>query len=152
MSTNSKIAIEQEDGSIVGIYCHGDGYLEGVGSTLNEHWNNPEKLKPAIDLGDASVWGPVIGEKINFADRDESQNCYYGRDRGESNIEPRTYNNQQEYKEDEGFSSFIYLLKNTGEWQYSKYRDENWYSLKKGLEDIVRPGYSDEVIKVEETA
>lgn len=135
MATNSKIAIEQKDGSIVGVYCHNDGYLAGVGYTLTKHWNDPVKLKEAIDLGNASCWGPVIGEKINFDNRDpDIQNCHYGRDRDEQNQESTTYKNQQEYKDDEGFCSFIYLLKNTGEWQYSKYKDNNWYPLKQDAE------------------
>ena len=131
MSTNSKIAIEQKDGSIVGVYCHNDGYLEGVGYTLVESWNDPAKLKQAIDLGKASCWGHTIGEKIDFDERHNhrDQICFYGRDRGEKDVGPTTYKDLQAYKQDEGFCSYIYLLKNTGEWVYSMYKDNTWLPL-----------------------
>lgn len=38
MSTRSAIIRKTEDGSYEGIYCHFDGYLAGVGKTLQEHY------------------------------------------------------------------------------------------------------------------
>jgi hypothetical protein len=36
MSTRSRIAIENQNGSVTSIYCHFDGYISGVGKTLKE--------------------------------------------------------------------------------------------------------------------
>jgi hypothetical protein len=34
MSTRSRIAVEVEDGKVLSVYCHSDGYLDGVGKAL----------------------------------------------------------------------------------------------------------------------
>jgi hypothetical protein len=34
MSTRSRIAIENQNGSVTSIYCHFDGYISGVGKTI----------------------------------------------------------------------------------------------------------------------
>jgi hypothetical protein len=89
MATRSRIAIKLED-KILSIYCHYDGYLEGVGNTLKNHYQDPAKIQSLMDLGDLSVLGPEIGDKQDFNDYN-SQNkewCLaYGRDRGETGIE-----------------------------------------------------------------
>jgi hypothetical protein len=89
MATRSRIAIKLED-KILSIYCHYDGYLEGVGNTLKNHYQDPAKIQSLMYLGDLSVLGPEIGDKQDFNDYN-SQNkewCLaYGRDRGETGIE-----------------------------------------------------------------
>jgi len=89
MATRSRIAIKLED-KILSIYCHYDGYPEGVGNTLKNHYQDPAKIQSLMDLGDLSVLGPEIGDKQDFNDYN-SQNkewCLaYGRDRGETGIE-----------------------------------------------------------------
>ena len=47
MSTNCIIAYEKKDKSIEGIRCHWDGYPEGVGQTLLNHYDD-EKTKKLI--------------------------------------------------------------------------------------------------------
>jgi len=37
MATRSNIAIENQDGTVSAIYCHFDGYIDGVGEILYEH-------------------------------------------------------------------------------------------------------------------
>ena len=39
MGTRSTIAIKNQDGSVTGIYCHWDGYVDHVGVMLKEHYN-----------------------------------------------------------------------------------------------------------------
>lgn len=39
MGTAAMIGIYNEDGSVTASYCHYDGYVEGVGRTLNDHYN-----------------------------------------------------------------------------------------------------------------
>ncbi|MCK8605687.1 hypothetical protein LNP18_06165 [Leuconostoc citreum] len=51
MSTRTAIFKEQADGSYQGIYCHHDGYIEGVGAMLNMYYQNPDKIQRVIDKG-----------------------------------------------------------------------------------------------------
>ena len=62
MSTRSYIAKEHNDGSITAIYCHFDGYIEGVGQTLYENYNTNEKIDELLTLGDLSSLGPTPNE------------------------------------------------------------------------------------------
>ena len=120
MATRARIGIQLPDGSIRAAYQHWDGYPGGLGYKLIDHWTNPEKVQKAIELGNASTWGVIIGDKTDFDDRNNEmhdvQNIYYGRDRGEKDQKARTYVNETEYLED-GWGSgeeYIYLLKDTG--------------------------------------
>jgi hypothetical protein len=120
MATRARIGIQLPDGSIRAAYQHWDGYPGGLGYKLCEHWTNPEKVQKAIELGNASTWNQIIGEKCDFDDRNaeshDVQNIYYGRDRGEKDQGAHTYKNESEYLQ-EGFSSgeeYIYLMKDTG--------------------------------------
>lgn len=57
MSTRSTIALEFADGTVQQVYCHSDGYLEGVGDRLRRSFTNPFALRDLIDLGDMSYIG-----------------------------------------------------------------------------------------------
>jgi hypothetical protein len=57
MSTRSRIGLELSDGSVISSYCHFDGYPEGLGVKLVEHFNTKEKVQELVDLGDIScIW------------------------------------------------------------------------------------------------
>lgn len=58
MATRSRIAIENQDGTVTSIYCHFDGYLSEVGKTLFENYNR-EKLEKLIELGSISSLDPT---------------------------------------------------------------------------------------------
>ena len=49
MSTRCRIGIENKDGTITSIYCHHDGYLEGVGEILVNHYKNEEKIRKLME-------------------------------------------------------------------------------------------------------
>ena len=151
MATRARIGIQLNTGEILAAYNHWDGYTGGLGYNLCDHWTDMNKVKSAIELGDASVWGMVIGTKTDFDDRNSEahdyQNIYYGRDRGEKDTGPRTYKSEKEYLED-GFSSgeeYIYLIKDTGkqdylgkpkgEWFYAK---REWNETRKDYDDAKR--------------
>lgn len=70
MSTRSTIAIRNDDGTYRHIYCHYDGYLEGVGLTLLENYTTKEQVNELLDLGDCCSLGKSL---------DDSE--FYGRDR-----------------------------------------------------------------------
>lgn len=145
MATRARIGIQNEDGTITASYQHWDGYPGGLGYTLVDYWTDANKVKEAIALGNASKWGFIIGNKIDFDDRQdpmhELQNVYYMRDRGEKDQGPTTYKDEAEYLA-EGFNSgeeYIYLLKNTGkkdylgkevgEWFYTHYENPAFKTL-----------------------
>lgn len=74
-----------------GIYCHHDGYPEGVGKTLALYYGSKDRVDALMALGDLSSLGPEIGERHDFDSLDnvygrQSRWCLaYGRDRGEGN-------------------------------------------------------------------
>lgn len=92
MSTNSHIGKKLADGSIKYIYCHWDGYLNGVGKVLKKHYTDEAKIDALLELGDLSSLGPEIGECQDFENRSTHNKGWclaYGRDRNEKDTEAR---------------------------------------------------------------
>jgi hypothetical protein len=54
MGTRSLIGKQLNDGSILGVYCHYDGYPEFNGRVLRDNFNTEEKVNKLIDGGDMS--------------------------------------------------------------------------------------------------
>jgi hypothetical protein len=57
MATRSRIAVELEKGRVISVYCHNDGYLEGVGEDLVKRFPNgtdPKIVESFIKEGDRS--------------------------------------------------------------------------------------------------
>ena len=119
MATRARIAIENTDGTYTSAYQHWDGYPGGLGYKLVEHWNHPQMVREAIELGDASSWGTHIGTKVDFDDRDShgNQNIYYTRDRGEA-CPPSVDSNLDELLNSESWEEFIYVMQQDGQWYY----------------------------------
>ena len=90
MGTRSTIAIQNEDGTVTGIYCHWDGYLSCNGRILAENYTTEEAVRELIALGDLSSLDAEIGTKTDFRDPAKGQCVAYGRDRGEKNVDART--------------------------------------------------------------
>jgi hypothetical protein len=120
MATRSRIAIKLED-KILSIYCHYDGYPEGVGNTLKQHYQDPAKIQSLMDLGNLSILRPEIGEKQDFNDY-ASQNrewCLaYGRDRGEKDTEARMFSTTEKLVEYTKNSDQEYLYLYDNGWKY----------------------------------
>jgi hypothetical protein len=55
MATRSTIGIRQADGTIKAIYCHWDGYPDGVGAGLRQNYNSKEQAEQLIALGGFSA-------------------------------------------------------------------------------------------------
>ena len=99
MATRSYIGTLNKNQTVTSIYCHWDGYPEGVGKTLLNHYSDPDKVRQLVKLGSLSVLGKEIGEKQNF-DSYEGGNeiCLaYGRDRGETNVEAINYPTKEDF-------------------------------------------------------
>ena len=133
MATRARVGIKQKSGRIIASYQHWDGYPGGLGFNLIENWEDPKKVTKAIKLGDSSKWHSIIGDKIDFDDREnelyEVQNVYYGRDRDEKNCGFRIYKDEAEYIK-EGFRSgeqYVYLMKLDGDVDYMDRPKGTWY-------------------------
>ena len=122
MSTRSRIARLNNDGSITSIYCHYDGYVAGVGKALLEHWNTPERVNALLALGDLSQLGSELGDKHDFDKHDHrSSSCLaYGRDRGEQNVSSVVCKTRAGLVElaDGCGAEFVYLFDGTS-WSYT---------------------------------
>lgn len=93
MATRSYIGVRNPDASVDYIYCHFDGYPEGVGQILLNHYTDMDKVNALLKLGDLSVLGKEIGEKQDFNDYKNLNRDWclaYGRDRGEKNTSAKT--------------------------------------------------------------
>lgn len=55
MSTRSRISKVDVDGYIRSIYCHFDGYIDGVGKTLIDNYNTVNSIDKLFELGDLSA-------------------------------------------------------------------------------------------------
>ena len=94
MSTRSTIAIANNDGKILSIYCHFDGYPEGVGQVLRHYYTEEDKIKSLINLGDISVLDEFVepvGTQHSFDTPEVGVTIAYGRDRKEEGTTPKEY-------------------------------------------------------------
>jgi hypothetical protein len=89
MGTRSNIGATQEDGTIKVIYCHWDGYPEGVGAVLTEHYTEPAKVQALLNLGDISSLNDTEVENVES----------YAK-RGETDTEARIYSTREEWLKD----------------------------------------------------
>ena len=105
MSTRARIAIENQDETVDSIYCHFDGYIDSVGKTLFNHYDQ-EKLERLLELGDISSLGESTIDTVAYC-----------RDRGED-LKSQSFNDMEDLFED-GFGSgveYIYCLTRHGIW------------------------------------
>lgn len=141
MATRSSITVKMADGRFRSVYCHFDGYLDGVGTTLLVNYNTYEQALALVSIGDLSVLAESIECPLghSFENQIKGYSVFYGRDRGEDDTEPfdaDTYNevmarNNQEYN---------YLF-DDGEWKvFNKYSGSDF----KTVDDALREAKDDE--------
>lgn len=115
MSTRSRIAIQKEGGEVVSIYCHFDGYIEGVGRTLKAHYNDKDKTLNLIEGGDISVL------------MNTTETTKYYKDRGDEwdTIKPEVHRSLDQLMASlrgDIFIEFVYLYAD-GKWQVSELQE-----------------------------
>ena len=107
----------------LGIYCHNDGYPQGVGKILKKHYKTDEKIDKLIALGDISSLGSRIGEKHDFDAEltliTEDWTRAYHRDRGEawSDVKPVFVTSIQDMRNSCEWCGYIYVYENS-KWTY----------------------------------
>jgi hypothetical protein len=127
MGTRSRIGV-MHGNKVKSIYCHWDGYLEGVGATLLKHYDSA-KANHLVALGDMSSLQADIGEKhafskhdkitgIEYREHNDEWCTFYGRDRGEKDTE---------FKVATTFDEFLEQCDLCGAEYYYIMRDGVWY-------------------------
>ena len=96
MGTRSLIGKQLSDGSILGVYCHYDGYPEFNGRVLRDNFDTADKVAALIDGGDMSCTWTNAG--WNNETLPETGPLYYTM-RGESleNNAPKLYQDLNEF-------------------------------------------------------
>lgn len=128
MGTRSRIAVMH--GTVCkSVYCHWDGYLEHNGEILAKHYDS-SLANQLIAMGDLSSLGTQIGSKHPFSPHfDEGSkvayeaakaagHCtFYGRDRGEKDVEWKVAHTFEEFLEqvDACGGEYYYVMEN-GVW------------------------------------
>ena len=119
MSTNSTIAVVREDGQVAQIYCHWDGYIEHNGRMLVDHYNTQELAEELVSLGDLSQLceniHPRPGEIHAFRNAQAGVCVYYGRDRHETDVDVRVFQDLEEYNLKYQSQEYNYLFEK-GRW------------------------------------
>ena len=125
MATRSRIAIENQDGSVTSVYCHWDGHIETNGVILNQYYRTKDKVEELIALGNLSALHRTIEKTIAYA-----------RDRGEDSLQA-TYSNVEELFED-GFGDiveYVYCFIKDGYWLVGTLESNNVAILSEVLEE-----------------
>ena len=136
MATRSTIALLRDNGEVVKVYSHWDGYLECNGEILFKYYNTPEKVEALLALGDISSLDVNIGEAHPFgpdynnkgSDADKAYDAakeagwttFYGRDRGEHGTGAKVYKDLATYEKNAQFEEYNYLYM-YGNWYYKSY-------------------------------
>lgn len=130
MATRSNIAMKTQDGKIVSVYCHWDGYVANNGKILLENYADISKIEALVALGSISSLGEQIGEVQDFMDRDTQKDewtLFYSRDRGEE-LSIQEYDDIPSWIDD--MEEYAYLWNGT-EWLVNDHgaTDANGYPI-----------------------
>lgn len=123
MSTRSFIAKQIGDDEYLTIYCHSDGYLSYNGAMLIDHYNTEEKVDELLKLGDLSCLcqklnpDPTKPHSFDYGERQKDVTVAYGRDRGETNIEARTYS-MEKLDDPQNWTEYVYIFNKDNGWKY----------------------------------
>lgn len=120
MATRSSIAVSH-NGVIKAVYCHWDGYLDGVGATLLEHYSSP-KANYLVSLGNVSCLRPLIDPPVavehSFEQPVEDVTVFYNRDRGEKDQDWQVFMSEDLWIEHYSDCEYFYLM-DGGVWYVS---------------------------------
>lgn len=86
MSTRSTIAVVHPDGSVSQVDCHFDGYVDGVGAMLHNHYNDYDSAAALI------AKGSIISLESTLL-----QSEFYAQERDEYDLEIYHYESYEDY-------------------------------------------------------
>jgi hypothetical protein len=135
MATRSTIAIENNDGTVSQVYCHWDGYLEGVGKTLLEHYNTREAVEKLLAGGSISSLGEYVSDdekSFNKKHDDEDDYTVYYTYRGEV-IVIEEFESLSDYEENHQYEEFEYIFTQDNVW--SVFFNGDWHDLELELSE-----------------
>lgn len=133
MGTRSRIGVMHGD-NCKSVYCHWDGYLSHNGAILQKHYDSA-KANHLVSLGNISSLAESIGEEHPFSPFDlptELRNMtqgefeaaygnmttFYGRDRGEKDVD---------FQVSQNFDEFLELVDGSGAEYFYIMKDGIWY-------------------------
>ena len=133
MATRCRIGLMLEDGTVKHSYCHYDGYPEGVGETLVQHYNTEDKVKELVSFGDMSYLASVVhaeGEH-NFEKPEQGVTVFYNRDRGETDVDS-VVTTMDEYLSVQYSSciDYLYVFIGSNWWVYNNLKKNKWKLVK----------------------
>jgi hypothetical protein len=121
MATRSRIAIENQDGTVLSIYCHWDGYPSHHGPILLEHYTTQEKVESLIALGSISSLAPETeipeGVTHNFEEPEKGIVVAYHRDRKEP-ISIKPHGSVNDFVKSD-VEEYGYIFTAAGEWLFA---------------------------------
>lgn len=120
MSTRSRIAIENQEGTVRSIYCHFDGYPENNGAILFANYKDQEKVEALISLGSLSSLQKEVsapeGVHHDFQNQAGDVTVAYHRDRGE-NLSIAEHESVEEFIRGD-VEEYGYIFTAAGEWLF----------------------------------
>jgi len=127
MGTRSRIGyVNPESGKILSAYCHWDGYPSNNGKILLEHYATLDRVRLLVSEGDMSSLEPECTkpEGHTFDKPVDGFTTYYGRDRGESGVEPQFSKTKEAFLKltDETGGEYAYLF-DDGKWFFTDLYD-----------------------------
>lgn len=132
MATRSRIGYTNNDGSIVSAYCHYDGYPQHNGKILLESYQTLDKVKELVNNGDMSCLRSRCDkpEGHTWEKPHADVTLYYGRERGEKNVEARISKSKDELVQlaNGSWGEYVYLFEN-GKWTFSPVGDVSFNEL-----------------------
>lgn len=90
MSTRCLIGRKIKDNRVEYIYCHHDGYLDGVGEILKIYYTNDGVIDKLMALGNLSALGKIAESnpnQFNFVGNIDYNLCAAYRDNGEEDVD-----------------------------------------------------------------
>jgi hypothetical protein len=104
------------------VYCHFDGYVSHNGKILLENYNSA-KANHLVALGDMSSLRPEIeipeGQTHSFDNPLKGVTVFYGRDRGETDVDFKVCQSDQEMFDYYSDCEYFYIIKD-GVWYGSE--------------------------------
>jgi hypothetical protein len=76
MATRSLISIKNSDDTYDAVYCHFDGYPDGVGYKLAQHYTDEDKIRALVASGSMSSLASEVNDCTFYISRGEPLKNY----------------------------------------------------------------------------